>query len=222
MEPFSPALLAKLPPELKLIVSRKVSDSNLNMDALLTTFDEELMARERANPSPSRRGQGKSHHTASTLFSDSQESKGDPQCCYCQKLHSFTGCTSITDIADQKQVLKTTGLCFNCLHRYHLSRECKSNSRCQKCKKKHHSSICDAGLIPTPSLTNHSESGLNSNTLVFQSNQTTSALCTDSLQAVFLQTAHAVICHSSDSHSKLEVRFLLDGGSQRSYISERA
>jgi len=35
---LSPVLLAKLLPDLRLIVSRKVSDSNLDMDALLTTL----------------------------------------------------------------------------------------------------------------------------------------------------------------------------------------
>ena len=39
---LSPVLLAKLPPDLRLIVSRKVSDSNLDIDALLSTFEEEL------------------------------------------------------------------------------------------------------------------------------------------------------------------------------------
>ena len=42
-------VLSKLPPELRLIVSRKVPDSTLDMDALLATF-EELTARVRANP----------------------------------------------------------------------------------------------------------------------------------------------------------------------------
>ena len=35
---------------LRLIMSRKVSDSDLDIDSLLTTFEEELTARERANP----------------------------------------------------------------------------------------------------------------------------------------------------------------------------
>ena len=46
---LAPILLSKLPPELRLIVSRKVSDSNLDMDALLAAFEEGLTARERAN-----------------------------------------------------------------------------------------------------------------------------------------------------------------------------
>ena len=47
---LSPVLLAKLPPALQLIVSRNVSSSNLDMDALLSTFEEELTARERVCP----------------------------------------------------------------------------------------------------------------------------------------------------------------------------
>ena len=47
---LSSVLLAKLPPDLRLIVSRKVSDSNLDMDALLETFVLELTARERVAP----------------------------------------------------------------------------------------------------------------------------------------------------------------------------
>ena len=46
MELFS----LKLPPMLQLIVSRKMSDSNLDMDTLLSTYEEELTARERVNP----------------------------------------------------------------------------------------------------------------------------------------------------------------------------
>ena len=158
---LSPVLLAKLPPDLKLIVSRKVSDSNLNMDALLATFKEELTARERDNPPPSRRGQERSHHTASTLFSGSRESKADPQCSYCQQSHSSTSCTTVTDIAARKQVLKTSGRCFNCLRRNHISHNCKSTSRCQKCRKNHHTSICDAGLTNPPSSSCPNASRLN-------------------------------------------------------------
>ena len=75
---LSPVLLAKLPPDLRLIVSRKVSDSNLDVDVLLATFEEELIARERANPQSARRSQERLQHTASTLFSGSRDSRADP------------------------------------------------------------------------------------------------------------------------------------------------
>ena len=38
---LAPVLLAKLPPNLQLIVSKKISDSNLDIDALLATIEEE-------------------------------------------------------------------------------------------------------------------------------------------------------------------------------------
>ena len=44
---LSPVLLTKLPSDLHLIVSRKASDSDLKMDALLKMFELELTARER-------------------------------------------------------------------------------------------------------------------------------------------------------------------------------
>ena len=76
---LSLVLLAKLPPDLRLIVSRKVSDSNLDIDALLSTFEEELTARERANPQLT------------------------------QQSHPSASCMSVTDPADHKQCLKTSG-----------------------------------------------------------------------------------------------------------------
>ena len=220
---LSPVLLAKLPPDLRLIVSRKVSNSNLDMDALLTTFEEELTARERANPQVSRRnGDKPPHPTASALFTGSREPMPDPQCSYCQQSHPSASCPTVTTLDERKQILMSSGRCYNCLRRRHLSRECRSASRCQNCKRKHHTSICDAGSNrpPRPSLT--SGSGPNTGVNPSQSTRTTSTLCSDNLPTVFLQTARAVIYHPNDPHISLEVRLILDGGSQKSYISRRA
>ena len=206
------------------------------MDALLATFEEELTARERANPPSTRQSQERVHHTASTLFSGSRDSNTGPQCSYCQQSHSSTACSSVTDIVACKQILKTSGWCFNCLRRNHISRECKSLSRCQKCKKKHHTSICDANTSQTrhtsficdPSSSQPRSSahptgaGLNPDAAPYQSSTTSSNLCSDNLRAVFLQTARAVIHNPNSSHVSLEVRLLLDSGSQKSYISARA
>ena len=48
---LSPVLLNKLPPELSLIVSRKTLPTGLNIENLLSSFEEELAARERASVS---------------------------------------------------------------------------------------------------------------------------------------------------------------------------
>ena len=106
---LSPVILAKLPPDLQLIVSRKVSSANLDMEALLITFEEELTARERANPQFSRRAHETSHGTATALFSGCRDSsKNDNQCSYCQQPHSSSNCTSVANPTERKRILKTS------------------------------------------------------------------------------------------------------------------
>lgn len=48
---LSSVFLNKLPPDIRLIVSHKVSADDLDMDSLLDTFEQELIAHERANNS---------------------------------------------------------------------------------------------------------------------------------------------------------------------------
>jgi len=45
---FSSVLMNKLPQELRLIVSRHVSEDEWNLDAIMTVVDREVSARERA------------------------------------------------------------------------------------------------------------------------------------------------------------------------------
>ena len=147
---LSPVLLSKLPPDLRLIVSRKVSDTELDVDALLTTFEKELTARERTNPQPTRRNVEKPRQTASVFLSTSQNVRTDPWCCYCERSHPSSSCPTVTSLADRKYILKTSGRCYNCLRKNHRSRSCKSTSRCLKCRRKHHTSICDAEQGQSP------------------------------------------------------------------------
>ena len=172
-----------------------------------------ITARERANPNLSRE---KPNHTPA-LFSGSST---NPQCAYCRQSHPSMSCASVTKPADRRNILKTSGRCFNCLRRGHIVRNCKSSSKCQKCKK-HHTSICDDGQSQTPSLPSTGDSGLNPNATPFPSTPTTSTLCSDNVQSVFLQTARAVIHRVSDPNVSLDVRLILDGGSQKSYVSQR-
>ena len=163
------------------------------------------------------------HHTACMVFSSSRDLHANPQCSYCQQSHLSTNCPNVTDIAARKQTLKTSGRCFNCLRRNHVSRDCKSSSRCQRCKRKHHTSICEPHPHPTsrrdsqlPSLAHSSGPSLNPEAASYQSSTvcTSNNLCSHNTQAVFLQTARAVIQNLQDPHMSLEVRLLLDSGSQ--------
>ena len=225
---LSPVLLAKLPPDLRLIVSRKVSDSDLNMDALLETFELELTARERATPQhtpPLKRNQERrTLPTASALFSSPRGPSLNPNCSYCHQTHPSSSCTMVVEVAARKSILKSNGRCFNCLRKGHISRTCKSPSRCHKCKRKHHTSICDMSCdqLQPPSLATPSESGLHPGAPSFRPSQTAINVCSSPSQVVLLQTARAVIQNPTDTSVSIEVRLLFDGGSQRSYLSEPA
>ena len=131
-----PVLLTKLPPELRLIVSRKISSTDLNMDNLLKTFEEELVARERASGARTShtqpwQTQGGNQHQSSALLTKTQEAGAGPSCCYCQQPHSPVDCTAVTNISTCKQMLKSNGRYFNCLRKGHIGHNCQSSSKCQ-------------------------------------------------------------------------------------------
>ena len=56
----------------------------------------------------------------------------------------------------------------------------------------------------------------------FESTPTTSALCANDMRTILLQTVRARVYNPSAHQSATEMRVLLDCGSQRSYITERA
>lgn len=177
------------------------------------------MARERANPHTAKKPLDKGiPPTASALFSGTCEPKYDTQSTYCQQSHMSSSCPTVLQVEARKTILRNSGRCFNCLCKGHISCMCRSQSRCQKCKGKHHSSICDS-TGKCPSLVN---SALNSDTPPFQPGHTTATVCSSQSYVVFLQTAWAVIQDPTNPSASLGVRLLLGGGSQRSYLSEWA
>ena len=226
---LSPVLLTKLPPELRLIVSRRISSTDLNMDNLLETFEEELVGRERASSSrtshtPPRRSQARQQSSA--LLTKAQEAGSGPICCYCQQPHTSADCITVSNITARKQILRSSGRCFNCLHKGHIGHTCRLLSRCQRCSGHHHTSICEKTAEQTqpPPGPAKPQPGLDpaapSCQPVLTTNTTT--LCSDKREAVLLQTAHTIMHNLSEPHISIEVRLLFDSGSQRSYITEQA
>ena len=103
---FTSVLLMKLPQEIRLIITRKASGEDLDLETLQTIL-EELVARKRSRD-PARNN----HHpldkprlppTAITLVSGTQESsRGSNTCCYCQQLHSSVACQVEIDLDARK------------------------------------------------------------------------------------------------------------------------
>ena len=161
---------------------------------------------------------------------------GQPKCSYCRQGHSSVSCTTITDVTQRKAILKRTGRCFVCLKRNYLSHDCRSLIKRVRCNGRHHTSICKEGhtnsnptrgrnqepprprqqnqeLPPTqnqepPSSQSHSST-------------TTQLYCVNTAVPVLLQTAKAYVHKPGDPGCEITLRIMLDGGSQRSYVTQR-
>ena len=124
-----------------------------------------------------------------------------------------------------------------CLKRYHLSRDCRSSIRCARCKGRHHTSICKEGHtnfqstrsnvhtnqepprqqnqeLPPPQ--NHEPPSPQNHT-----SATTQLYCVNTALPVLLQTAKAYVHKPGDPSQGMTIRVMLDGGSQRSYVTQR-
>ncbi|CAB4034590.1 PREDICTED: uncharacterized protein LOC107346460 [Paramuricea clavata] len=234
-------LLNKSPQELCIIVSREVQGDVWELGHLLELIEKELEARERATANTNRETwphyQTKKFSKPQPSISTLQTGGTSPTCTYCQQSHTSNSCTNVSNITARIDIIKRSGRCFLCLRKNHLSRDCNSKSRCHKCNGKHHISICTKNSShnhaqKTPSDTElkqqqheqTSESKISSNK-PSRSNQSgnsgTKSLFTSTKTPILLQTAKATILPVSRNGKSGNVRVILDGGSQRSYITSR-
>ena len=228
---LSSVLLSKLPPELRLIVSRKVPADDLDMGTLLETFEQELIARERATSvvqQPNRRVRPPGPQPTSAFVSTPT---GSPDCVFCGQSHASTTCQVVPTVDGRKKTLRSAGRCYNCLRKNHLSRNCRSTSKCRRCNGRHHTSICAKERERETPKEQESEPPslarpLDPAATAFQpgakdDSRTPALVCSTHGKAILLQTARAIIYNPLNPEQKLEVRFLFDSGSQRSYTTKR-
>ena len=240
METCCPVLINKIPADMQLIVSRKVPEAKWELKTLKTlmsAIEEEIVARERLGPSKMpRKPESKPPPTATTLVTK-ESSTAPPTCCYCNQQHRSTECTIVVQVDERKQLLQRAGRCFSCLRRGHLSRNCRTTSRCQTCHGKHHTSICSrpntqeeltrVATTTSPPVAEPTTSNLNPSAPEFTSiepNPSTlaSTLCVHASKPVLLQTASAMVSNPHDASASLKLRIVMDRGSQRSYLTQRA
>ena len=221
---LSSVLLNKLPPDLRLIVSRKVSADDLDMDKLLETFELELSARERASCSNESRVTNRGCQQGCSSTSAFVTSVNDPpKCAFCQQNHPSTDCRVVLNIDDRKKILRDNGRCYNCLRKSHISCHCRSASKCRHCQGRHHSTICDKNITPAkpnPTSLNPKAPPYAPDT----TNPTTSTFCSGATKrkSILLQTALTVAHNPARPKFSTQLRLLFDRGSQRSYLTERA
>ena len=234
----------KIPQDLQLIISCKVSEADWTVNKLMEVIEEELTARERIGARQGRfQGHTSEHKTPPTTAS---LISGQPlTCCYCNKPHFPENCDTVVQIESRKQSLRRSGRCFLCLRRGHLGRDCRSSSRCHVCKGRHHSSICSSTQPSTNqrSLTRnesssdapeqvsapHSNSSKTTHTTLNPSAPVyhpvnplfaTPALCNSSNTIILLQTATTKVSNPHDPSRAQNVRIVLDCGSQKSHLAK--
>ena len=97
---------------MRLVVSRKVSESQLYKGVLLETFELELTAQERVRPQHTQPLKRKTP-IATTLCSCPRELNADPHCLYCEEIHPSSSYTEMVDVANRKSILMNSGRCFD-------------------------------------------------------------------------------------------------------------
>ena len=126
---------------------------------------------------------------------------------------------------DRKQSLRKNGHCFICLRRGHISRECRTRTHCPNFSVRRHPSICSESTPVTQELTTtpstDSTAAINHNAASFQPSAKTS-LFVGADNTVLLQTAKVHIFNLSKPDKSMSIRAVLDTGSQKSYITQRA
>ena len=142
---LSSVLMSKLPPELRLVASRRFGDTDTwDFTALLRVIEEEVQARERSSlrgHQESRRPP-KTQPTGATLLADTTL----PWCCFCQQEHPSQDCQTVVGVEARREALRKTGRCYTCLGKGHVSCTCRSKIRCISCRGRHHVAICSDKL----------------------------------------------------------------------------
>ena len=72
-----------------------------------------------------------------------KEKPEDIPCAMCGKAHDLESCKLYLDInvKARKELAKSKGLCFGCLVRGHMARDCKGRKKCDTCKRSHPTSL---------------------------------------------------------------------------------
>ena len=141
---LSSVIMAKLPPDIRLVVSWEVKEEEWQLDPLLKLVEREVKARERSTASsiPVSNTTPKPPPRFPPTSAFIAGSSSAPSCVYCQDSHTSLSCKKVVGAEPRRAIVKSAGRCFVCLRKNHLGRNCRSDSRCHNCQGRHHMSIC--------------------------------------------------------------------------------
>ncbi|XP_076037766.1 uncharacterized protein LOC143023138 [Oratosquilla oratoria] len=161
----TPIIVARLPQDIRLEWSRESAGREGDVEWLMKFLQTEIQRRERSEifkdlsmeksnaPQDIERRKVSS---ASALQTSAEE--GSQQCVFCHKRHKSEKCNQILrlDILRREEKVKSLGLCFKCLVRGHMSKDCRGKVKCAQCSGYHNVLFCRTGK--TICVTNNSPS----------------------------------------------------------------
>ncbi|XP_066589337.1 uncharacterized protein [Prorops nasuta] len=145
-----------------------------------------------------------------------------PKCFYCDADHPLYQCNSFIALNPQARykAAQNNSLCINCLRPGHSISSCRSNSRCKKCSKAHHTLLhFEKQANPTPQRNSSQAASPTSLQTIDQSSTSVVAHVSamderTTLLATFLARATA------PNGRQIMIRGLVDPGSQTSFMTE--
>ncbi|XP_055910735.1 uncharacterized protein LOC129945101 [Eupeodes corollae] len=156
-------------------------------------------------------------NTAASLVALGDKDK----CLFCSSdRHTTKECDSEISIDKKRDILRKGNRCFRCAKPGHSSKKCRSAKfiSCKKCKGKHFTSMCDPSMTKSNALVVPAVATTESNEM---QNVLNLCACNSVTQnsTVFLKTARGIAV-APDKENKLLIRFIIDGGSQHSFVRE--
>ena len=235
---LTPIFVKKLPSELRLSFTRKLSSADWNISNIMKLLSEELDARERASLNkPKQHFNSYKHHKPSRDLPTTRTfmGGGETGCCYCkQEDHVPSQCRNISDIEARKRLIKEMGRCFICLRRGHISKDCRSSSKCSNCRGRHHISICgyNSRKVPPSGDGRHSNDSkgstgadlsssgrLDPERPPFSPSEPSTTCYARGGEGVLLQLAQCFVFNPNEPHKGVKIFVLFDTGSQCSYVT---
>jgi len=150
---LTPMVLGKLPIEVKKQFAREHHNGEWTIREVMALILGEIRVLEAGHYS---NGFSKEFHTTATSFHTAAmkpfQEKKEPVCTYCKGPHAANQCTVVKGHQQRVSIVKSKGLCFNCLSHHishHRVSQYTSHRCCKRCNQKHHTSLCPQ-LDPKP------------------------------------------------------------------------
>lgn len=221
-----PIIMSKLTAEVRRNLAREHSNTPWILSDLMAALQKEIRVLEA--------GLHDSHDPVSSIstaaafqvgardsrnrFANQGSKKNPLVCVFCKGPHSSHSCETVTDYQKRIDIVKRDNLCFNSLAHHKVS-HCQSRFRCRKCKKKHHTTLCNSeppSTEPTRDKAADSKPPTSSADVTGLLTPTSPYVSPQPVTTCLLKTAVAPIIAG---HIKASANILFDEGAQRSFIS---